>query len=1130
MTERLPADEAGRRAAATDLATTYLVEAGAGTGKTRLLVERYVSCLRTGAPAETVVAITFTEKAAGELRQRIRERLEVLLDDGDPAASPLPEHERARLETALAGLDAAPISTIHAFAAGLLRERPVEAVVDPAFTQLDEAGARLFLERVWGEWLASLLDEQAGAEENGVASAATSLASVLAAEVDLEALRSLACVRYRERYAVAPAEPPSVPSLGRSVGALKREALAVADAAAHCSDRSDRLWLAVRGLCAALAELPDEGDADHLGAALGAVAARRAEFGAGNVGRAGNWPAGGKDEMLTLRGGLLDAVEAAAARYRAYVAARALHVAEAFAAYAERRRQLAGALDFDDLLGKARDLVRGDPRRFERTREVRRHLQSLYRYLLVDEFQDTDPLQAEIVFFLAEREPRARAWREVELEPGKLFLVGDPKQSIYRFRRADIAMYHDVAEVIGAQGGRVVSLTQNFRTVPSAIAYANRVFADLIGPEPRRGLQPGYAFLAPWRDEPPGQGAVVALHAAEEHEGLGAARRRAAEAELVAAFLRGLEEEGWEVGDGSGGRRAATFDDVALLFRTYTGVGHYERALRDAGLPFTVEGGRTYFAQREVADGLACLGGIDDVADPVALYGALHAAPFGFSDDDLFAFRHAGGRFDCFAAQPDGHDEIAAALALLAELHERRDRRPLASTVDELFRRTCYLEAVAAWSDRPRQALANLGKLERLAGDRDARGGMTFREFVAELREQVDEGVAGEPVDEGTGRGVRLLTIHKAKGLEFPVVVLADPAGEFYQPEKYPPLIDRRSGRLDCSLKGSVLVPQTGAAGSVRFATEGYEERREWEAQALACERLRLLYVAMTRARDLLVLPLVEAPQESKQRSPLELLGPHLPARDQAGDGVVRVLVGGARGGGAARRPPARPDPAGLLEGRRRWAAARAALLEGAARAPAAPSPSALEEVSPVASDGRSAAARREALAVGSAVHRVLEIAPLEDEAELALLAAFCAAEAGVSSRAEEVLRLVGAVWRSEPVRAAAKRPHRRELPLRWLREGEAVSGAVDLAYRADDGWVLADYKTDRDASREVVEARYGAQAAAYVLRFEEAGGGTVARFAFVLAAVARDGVAQTVWTAVDETWREVARGLAGGS
>ena len=515
-----PIDAEVRRRVASELETTFLVEAGAGTGKTRVLVDRYVACLaQSDTPVAAVVAITFTEKAAGELRQRVRARLETLLE-GDELAPEVSE----RLSAALTGLDDAPISTIHAFAARLLRERPVEAGVDPAFTQLDQVGSELLRERLWRDWLSGLLDtEQSDGEAGGRAPAggepaepvavgpAALLAEILRAGVPIEQIEQLARVRFAERFAVAAAEPPTLPDLAAAVAAAKHEIAGVIELAGACADESDRLKTCSLELADEVCNLPDQGDSHDLGRALVVAAGRAATLTRRNAGKASNWR-GGKEAMTAARDGLRDLLVAAASSYTDYVAALALAVAADFARTAADAQLRAGALDFDDLLGRARDLLAGAPgAEPAQVIATRGHFQRRYRYLLVDEFQDTDPLQAEIAFLLAEGQATARSWRDVRPAPGKLFLVGDPKQSIYRFRRADIGMYDEVRALIERRGGEVVRLQQNFRTVASIVAWVNGVFGELMPAPGTAGLQPAYSELAPWRADPGDEPAVVVV-------------------------------------------------------------------------------------------------------------------------------------------------------------------------------------------------------------------------------------------------------------------------------------------------------------------------------------------------------------------------------------------------------------------------------------------------------------------------------------------------------------------------------------------------------------------------------------------------------------------------------------------
>ncbi|MBE3033380.1 MAG: UvrD-helicase domain-containing protein, partial [Actinobacteria bacterium] len=512
--ERAVCDQDVRDLVTGDLGATFLLEAGAGTGKTRVLVDRYVKCvlddeLGTG-DVRTVAAITFTEKAAGELRQRVREEFEARAAEAEAGSDAADLIERA-----LAALDDAPISTIHGFAGRLLREFPVEAGVDPAFEQLDSLGSDIERARLWEEWLTGLA---AGEPSGETVEGATGrrlrdwLARLLRVGVRLDAVRELAVGPkgvFGERYDLDPAPgPPPEPDLAAGLDALAAPLGSLrAFCATACFDHADKGFAVAMKLVEAaeplLADPP--ADLDLLAAALFALPAKTNPTAPG--GNKGNWDAaaGGKDELQARYQAAVAVVTAQRDRYAEYVTGLAVAVADSFARWAGHVQVSLGRLDFTDLLGRLSDLLSGDL-------AARRALQQRFRYLLVDEFQDTDPLQAEIVFLLCEREPLAADWRDVVLTPGKLFVVGDPKQSIYRFRRADISLYDQVRRLVGGQpggAGDVRAISQNFRTTPAAVGWVNNVFATVFDDDEAKGRQPGYQWVEPYR--PPAEGPRIAV-------------------------------------------------------------------------------------------------------------------------------------------------------------------------------------------------------------------------------------------------------------------------------------------------------------------------------------------------------------------------------------------------------------------------------------------------------------------------------------------------------------------------------------------------------------------------------------------------------------------------------------------
>ncbi|HJW75268.1 MAG TPA: 3'-5' exonuclease, partial [Thermoleophilia bacterium] len=709
--------------------------------------------------------------------------------------------------------------------------------------------------------------------------------------------------------------------------------------------------------------------------------------------------------------------------------------------------------------------------------------------------------------------PRADDWREVFLEPGKLFVVGDPKQSIYRFRRADVAMYDEARRLVDGQPertGQVEVIRQNFRTTPAITGWVNAVFGAVFDGDREEGRQPGYQGVEPFR--PAAEGTRVAA--------------------LLAA-MRGAEAGRWRVQDrdaaaGSERWRAPRWGDVAVLFRATTGLETYEQALRAAGVPYRVDGGKTYFSRREVADALLCLRAVDDLSDGPALYGALHSTLFGFSDDDLFLFWAEGGRFDPYAVeQPAGHEAVAAALATLRDLHEQRAGLEPHEMVTELVRLTSAAEFLAASGPGAAQAIGNLEKLIDRARAFSGAGGGGLGAFLAWAAEADDTAGEQESQVDDDADVVHLLTIHKAKGLEYPIVVLiggALPGGGGASE----PIVDRPARRLRIKLKAAL-------PGAAERALEpmAYAALREREKRMEASEMRRLLYVAATRARDHLVLSCFGR-LTTQKGAPAGgvLLGPihgSLPApaaiTEEYEDGELLVL------------PPATPavrdegdgspDVAAMLAARGAWREQREALLRGAARPVRAAAPSSLEHIDEaVLSGGPGApAGRARALALGSAVHRIMELCDLTDESSLGRVARAVALEIERPDLADAAAALAGVCWRSAPVRAAAAAQAAdpdavlRELSVGVLIEGAVVSGAIDLLYRDGDDWVIVDYKTDGDADAGVLRERYAPQGAAYAVAVEAATGGVVRDVVFVAAAAG----GLVVAVPVDETLRDLA-------
>ncbi len=819
-------DGADRERARTELGTSFAVEAAAGAGKTTVLVDRLLNLVGQGlAPLDDIVAITFTEKAAGELKVRLRDELEQAL-----AAAPGPEVE-ARYRQALDALGHAPIGTIHAFCASLLRERPVEAGVDPQFAVADELSSSLLRERVWQGWL-----------EGELAAGHPTLLRAVAHGMALEdpagglywlANRMLGC---RDLLGGLPPRPEGGSGL-REFLAYARPKLAVLvdQLDSYCKPEAstkyrDAMESARRSLV--LAEGLDDAQAEALVAHLAFP---------GRFPGKKHWS---RPESRDLAKAVHDELRGRLPEVQAAIGGDlAAACAEAVAGFIDAYRQAKaaeGVLDFDDLLLVARDMLAG-------SREARDHFKARFRYLLVDEFQDTDPLQVEIVFFLAERRgAHAAAWDAVEPEPGKAFIVGDPKQSIYRFRRADIEIYEKAKETLARHGAQLI-LSQSFRPLRWLARVVNGIFARVIRRPDEGRYQPDYVPLHPHRSAAPDRAEVVVLRPppdlASESWRQGDYRR--AEARCVAAMVGRLVGEGWAVYDKeTGAPRPVGYGDVALLARTFTASDIYADELAAAGVPLRIVGGKHFYVASEIHSLVALLKAIDNPHDGLSVVAALRGPFLGVSDDELLVARCAHGPLSYLADGWDG--PVGEAMAVLREFHARRNAEPLALLLGRLLERTKALE-LACLRPRGAQRVANLLKIVARARQLEAAERVSFRGFVRWLG-RLHETEADEtesPLLEDAADRVQFLTVHRSKGLEFPVVFVVDMSSGGGRGSRFVVLRERAPSAGQFAF---YLGRKERAARTATWPGEAYERVR---ADA---EEARLFYVATTRARDLLFL------------------------------------------------------------------------------------------------------------------------------------------------------------------------------------------------------------------------------------------------------------------------------------
>ncbi len=839
-TPTIISDQAVRDRIRDDLDVTLVIEAAAGTGKTTALVNRIVSVIGSGrGELARIVAVTFTEKAAGELKLRLRAEIERARQSTEHLSE-----ARARFDLALKQLEEARIGTIHSFCADLLRERPVEAQVDPMFEVAPEDLAGEMFDAAFERWFEKILDNPSEGMRRLLRRRDLSSRSGPRAIARRAALELMNWRDFDSPWTHSPmardAEIDAIIAEVEELGKLSElgeddDWLAKGlDAIARPVAEATRLE-AVRGR-----------DYDALESVLIALCTgRRWDW----KGYGGSFGEVAREDIFRRRSELHDRLRKFRDDAGANLAPLLRDELWPIVGIYEEIKQRAGRLDFLDLLLVARNLVRDHP-------AVRAELQNRFTHIFVDEFQDTDPLQAEILLLLSSADPAETNWLRVKPIDGKLFIVGDPKQSIYRFRRADVSLYQGVKQLLLMHGAQLEHLTVSFRATPAIQTMVNAAFAPLMSEE--SGTQPRYAPLTPYRAAPATQPSIVVLPVPEPYGDFGRVVNWKIDdsiPEAIAAYARWLvHESGWTVTE----REAPDLRvpirprHICILFRRMNSYGRditrsYLRALEARHLPHVLVKGGSFNEREEVLALRNLLGAIERPDDELMVFAALRGPVFALSDAALLEFRTTIGGLHPFRKLPDdlpaSLQEVKGALEVIKSLHRGRNRRPIAETIAMLLATTRAHAGFAIWPTGE-QALANIMRIMDQARRYEARGGATsFRAFVDELEARAERDEASETpiVEEGT-EGVRIMTVHRAKGLEFPVVILADITCN-----------ETRENASRYIEPASKLAAMELAGCAPRELQKHAAKEHDRDVE----ESIRLLYVAVTRARDLIVVPAV---------------------------------------------------------------------------------------------------------------------------------------------------------------------------------------------------------------------------------------------------------------------------------
>ncbi|NMC89144.1 MAG: UvrD-helicase domain-containing protein [Methanomicrobiales archaeon] len=793
--------------AAFDHTTSKCVTAGAGTGKTHVLVQKYLSLLEGGTSIGSILALTFTEKAAGEMKVRVRQALAGRKSDIRD------EFMWAR------------ISTFHSFCASVLREFPIEAGVGPSFTILDEREAFRLREEVLDDLIhgtppAGCRDAVIGALravgtyelKNYIealytrrGAAETFFATLARSEEEVLNAWRTAVERYR-----AEAFTTFLDHAASPVAKLR-------DLATRYPGEPDTAGAYLRAIEPCLAgEIAVAGLAEVHGVSR----FRR------NMGQKKNWAGDDLKELRTAYGALDQCLKDHADAclltldpsdpFTGVTLDFFRDLGMVFSAFldaieAEKRRR--NALDFDDLVNRTHRLF------CDREDIAETHFRSRFQFILIDEFQDTDPTQIAII-------------RAILGDSANLFIVGDPKQSIYLFREADVTQFAHTRDLIeGDLGGETVALDVNFRSTPEVVAFTNALFSALMAEE-ERPWEFLYEPLHPFRRDDAGSVEVLLCPKVKDR----AAGRRA-EADMVARKIRAIVEREGKPIVRAGGARPAGYGDVAILLERRTNLAYYEWALARYGVPYRVHAGLGFYERQEIYDLYTILRFLINHLDDVALYGALRSPYFGLSDARLYHIAQSAGRSLWERLQATAEPAVATLRDWLL-----LSRRPPPARLIRRIVDTSGISVLLGGMGGGEQAVANIEKLIAIA-----RGADQLPEFVAELGRSIDDAQreGDAPLDLTSTDAVSIMTVHAAKGLEFPVVVLPDLAET------------PRSG-------GGTIMVEEGLLLGVSIPNPANDHEREETAilrllkdeyrQKESAERKRLFYVAVTRAEDHLIL------------------------------------------------------------------------------------------------------------------------------------------------------------------------------------------------------------------------------------------------------------------------------------
>ena len=1099
MSLETPPDLRERDLIASDLDTTMLVEAAAGTGKTTSLIARMVALLAEGkAPIETLAAVTFTRKAAAELRSRFQIELEKAFRNAKTPA-------RERLAAALSGIERCFIGTIHSFCARLLRERPVEAGVDVSFDELDETRDMLLRQTAWNGYVARLYSE-----DDPILRELEDLGIEIGELGDT-------FMRFADYPDVEewPARTVELPDLRPVRNALKRLVDHMENLLPHLplNVGKDKLIEKYK----LISRMYRQSRTDNV-VELMEILAQFSE--AKTIAK--NWPGRkvqAQEEQDRWDQFRMEYAEPTARVWLEHRYEPCLRAIKPAIRHYDLLKLAHGALNYQDLLMLSAHLLRDHPK-------VREYFRKRFTHLLVDEFQDTDPIQAEVILLLTASDLHETDWHACRPVNGSLFVVGDPKQSIYRFRRADIVTYNQVKSVIKESGGKIISLSANFRSLRPVVEWVNSVFRNEF-PAEASDYSPQYVALT----------SVLDQRANADFRGVrplilsGDSNFREYEAELIARTIRRalnnrltVPRSPKELAEGI--EPVANPGDFLIITPKKANLSIYARKLEEMEIPYQVTGGGASNQVDELSLLHTCLVAASQPDNPVSLVAALRSELFGVSDAALYRFKRSGGDFSFTSKVPKGlepedDEAFKDAFEKLIRYSGWLMRMPVVPAIERILADTgLYVRASLGSGGNVRAG--SLAKSVELLREEQTEM-WTASQVIDFLGDLILRGEDHDSMPAGAHEPamVRVMNLHKAKGLEAPVVFLADPTPFSKDRNPSTDLHVDRSGPKVCGYL-QICDPgwSKGARTPIAQAPQ-WDKFVEKELLFLKAEKVRLLYVAATRAGVELI---ISQRKKGQHHNPWRFFESRL------ADLPPIIDPGPQRVAPADRIQVTRHDVSTALAAiRERWEAVSEETyrISGVKALAAAAPPDYYTGI-------------EHGTEWGTVIHMILQVAMTDKNADLTAVARDALAEQNLDIvLADEAVEAAQSVINSEIwKRASSARSVLVEVPFEtiwyegstepypypltsseealkpsplageggeWRNEDRSTEdqssvrgitgtrpillrGVIDLVFLEPKGWVIVDYKTDRqgpDRTQELVE-RYRRQVVTYVEAWEK--------------------------------------------